>query len=151
MCILTSVFLLFSPCPVGDGKVSVCVAAGQAQPTTSSRNVTVWSDMENIKISFFMAKLYLDFIWMRGYKKFMTVIASKSWDPKIYWLFYRQSDNTGEGESNCPVDTAGFVFILTETWHKNFTFLLSNPRLLVIISFHQHHSFCLSSLSASPK
>lgn len=88
---------------------------------------------------------------MGGYKKFMTVIASKSWDPRIYWLFYRQSNNTGEGKSNCPVDTAGFVFILTETWHKYFTFLLSNPCLLVIISFHQHHSFCLSFLSVPPQ
>lgn len=101
-----------------------------------------------------MANLYLDFTWMRGYKKFMTAITSKSWDPRIYhgpWLSYRQSGNTGEGESNCPVDTAGFVFILTETWRKNFTFLPSNPHLLVIISFHQHHSFCLSFPSLPPQ
>lgn len=39
MCFPIPVFLLFFPSPAGDGRMSVCVAAGQAQPTTFSRNV----------------------------------------------------------------------------------------------------------------
>lgn len=142
-------FSSFLPCP-GDGRVSVCVAAGQGQPTTSSRNIRMWSDMENIKTRFFMAHLYLDFMWIKQFYIHDTYCYQiLGWYLRA--LNILQSDNTGEGESNCPVDTAGFVFILTETWLKNFTFLLSNPCLLVINSFHQHHSSCLSFLSLPPQ